>query len=49
MMDNEKLLFVWEHEMDHLVEKHINKKISFVFAGSAVRKAVASYQNAADE
>jgi hypothetical protein len=35
--------------MDHVVEKHIKKKIRFASAGSAVRKAVASQQNAAGE
>jgi metalloprotease len=49
MMDDEELLFVLGHEMGHVVEKHIKKKIRFAYAGSAVRKAVASQQNVTGE
>lgn len=49
MMDDQELLFVLGHEMGHVVEKHIKKKIRLAYAGSAVRKAVASQQNAAGE
>jgi len=43
-MDDGELLFVVGHEMGHVVEKHIKKKIRLAYAGSAARKAVASQQ-----
>jgi putative metalloprotease len=45
MMDDSELLFVVGHEMGHVVENHIKGKIRLAYAGSAVRKAVASQQN----
>ncbi len=49
MLDDGELLFVAGHEMGHVVKKHIKKKIMIAYAGSAVRKAVASQQNQAGE
>jgi putative metalloprotease len=47
MMDDGELLFVVGHEMGHVVEKHIKKKIMLAYAGSAVRKAIAAQQGEA--
>jgi Zn-dependent protease with chaperone function len=44
-LDNEELLFVVGHEMGHVVDDHIKKKIRLAYAGSAVRKAIASQRN----
>jgi metalloprotease len=49
IMDDGELLFVVGHEMGHVVEKHIKKKILLAYAGSAFRKAVASQQNTVGE
>jgi putative metalloprotease len=46
-MDDRELLFVVGHEMGHVVEGHIQNKIRLAYASSAVRKAIASQQNAA--
>lgn len=47
MLDDGELLFVLGHEMGHVIEKHIKKKIMLAYAGSAVRKAIASQQSEA--
>ena len=47
LMDDEELLFVVGHEMGHVVEDHVEEKIRLAYAGSAVRKAVASQRNEA--
>jgi putative metalloprotease len=48
-MNDEELLFVIGHEMGHVVEQHIKRKIRLAYASSAVRKAIASQQSEAGE
>jgi len=47
MLSDTELLFVVGHEMGHVIEEHVQKKIRVALAGSAVRKAIASQQNVA--
>ncbi len=49
LMDDRELIFVVGHEMGHVVAKHVKQKIMLAYAGSAVRKAIASQQNQAGE
>ncbi|EMS78001.1 M48 family metallopeptidase [Desulfotignum phosphitoxidans] len=49
MMNDEEVLFVVGHEMGHVVEKHIKKKIMLAYAASAVRKGIASQENLAGD
>ena len=49
IMDDRELLFVIGHEKGHVAEKHIRKKIILVYAGRAVRKAIASQRNEAGQ
>lgn len=45
MMTDDELVFVIGHEIGHVVENHIKEKLRLAYAGSAVRKAIASQQN----
>lgn len=45
MMSDEELLFVIGHEMGHVVEEHIEKKMVLALASSALRKGIASQEN----
>jgi putative metalloprotease len=49
MMVDDELLFVVGHEMGHVIENHIKKKIRLAYANSAVRKAIASQRNEAGQ
>ena len=49
MLNDGELRFVIGHEMGHVVKNHIRKKIQLAYAASAVRKGVASQNNAAGE
>lgn len=49
MLNDEELLFVIGHEMGHVTEKHIKKKMMLAYASSAVRKAIASQNNEAGD
>lgn len=46
MADGE-LLFVIGHEMGHVIEKHVRKKMMVALAASALRKGIASQENMA--
>ncbi len=45
MMTDQELIFVVGHEMGHVKENHIQKKIILAYAASAVRKGIASQEN----
>lgn len=49
MLTDGELRFVIGHEMGHVVKRHIREKIRLAYAASAVRKGVASQNNAAGE
>lgn len=49
MMNDEELLFVVGHEMGHVKENHIKKKIMLAYAANAVRKGIASQENLAGD
>lgn len=49
MLNDGELRFVIGHEMGHIMKKHIRKKIQLAYAASAVRKGMASQENAAGE
>jgi len=49
MLTDDELLFIIGHEIGHVVEQHIREKLRLAYAGSAVRKAIASQQNAAGD
>ena len=48
-MDDQELLFVLGHEMGHVVKDHSREKMRLALAGSALRKAIASQENAIGE
>jgi putative metalloprotease len=48
-MNDGELCFVIGHEMGHVIKRHIRKKIQLAYAASAVRKGIASQDNAAGE
>jgi metalloprotease len=45
MLNDGELRFVIGHEMGHVMEEHIRKKIRLAYAASAVRKGIASQNN----
>jgi putative metalloprotease len=49
MFNDQELLFVVGHEMGHVKEKHIKKKIRMAYAGRAIRKGIASQENIAGD
>lgn len=49
MMSNGELRFIIGHEMGHVVEHHIKKKMMMAYGGSALRKAIASQNNLAGD
>ncbi|MEN8190981.1 MAG: M48 family metallopeptidase [Thermodesulfobacteriota bacterium] len=49
MMDDGELRFIIGHEMGHVVNKHIKKKMMLAYGGSALRKAIGSQDNLAGE
>lgn len=46
-MDDGELLFVIGHELGHVAEKHLKKKMMVALAASALRKGIASQDNMA--
>lgn len=49
MMADEELYFVLGHEMGHVEKQHLRKQMRLALAGSAVRKGIASQNNAVGE
>lgn len=47
MMTDDELLFVIGHEMGHVLENHVKKKLLLAYAAQAVRKGIASQENLA--
>ena len=49
MLNDGELRFVIGHEMGHVMKNHIRKKLQLAYAASAVRKGIASRNNAAGD
>ena len=49
MLSDGEVRFVIGHEMGHVMKNHIRKKIQLAYAASAVRKGIASQNNAAGD
>lgn len=49
MLNDGEVRFVIGHEMGHVMKKHIRKKVQLAYAASAVRKGIASQNNAAGD
>ncbi len=48
-MNDRELMFVIGHEMGHVAENHVKKKLMMAYAASSLRKAIASQENAAGQ
>ncbi|MEW6595072.1 MAG: M48 family metallopeptidase [Thermodesulfobacteriota bacterium] len=49
MMSDDELRFVIGHEMGHVAEKHVKKKLMVAYGAQAVRKGIAAQENLAGE
>lgn len=49
MMSDDELRFVIGHEMGHVAEKHVKKKLMLAYAAQAVRKGIAAQENLAGD
>lgn len=49
IMNDGELRFIVGHEMGHIVKGHIRNKIKLAYAGSALRKGIASQENLAGD
>jgi metalloprotease len=49
LMTDEELLFVIGHEMGHVVMNHSKKKVTMIYAASALKKGLASQDNEIDQ
>lgn len=49
MLSDDELRFVIGHEMGHVAEKHVKKKLMLAYAAQAVRKGIASQENLAGD
>ena len=45
LMNDEELLFVIGHEMGHVIMNHSRKKVTMIYAASALKKGLASQDN----
>lgn len=49
ILNDKELLFVIGHEMGHIIEKHVKKKIMMAYAARSIRKGIASQENIAGD